>query len=266
MKHLLTVMDGYTKYARVCPVPDQKKATIINALLETWIFLFGCPESIHSDNGSAFISEVYKGVMSCLGIKRVLGVPHCPESNQVERFHRTLFGLIRSNNDIPESHWVDKSFSATFAYNTSVHRMTGVTPYRAVFGTEARLPLDLMLPTPNQPRMTSTDRYVRELKERFRQIYQDIRTRQLAITHRSHLNDLRYADTEQSQLADGDLVYIYDFGPRSNTSKKIQRRWIGPYEIDSKISPSLVKIKRVGDGLGETFPINVNKIKKSESR
>ena len=46
VKHLLTVMDGYTKYARVCPVPDQKKATIINALLETWIFLFGCPESM----------------------------------------------------------------------------------------------------------------------------------------------------------------------------------------------------------------------------
>ena len=50
----------------------------------------------------------------------------------------------------PTPHWHRALPYLAFAYNTSVHASTKMTPYAMMFGREARLPVDVWLDTDPQ--------------------------------------------------------------------------------------------------------------------
>ena len=53
-QHILLIGDHFTKWYEAIPLPDQTASTTANALLQHWICRFGCPYSIHSDQGRNF--------------------------------------------------------------------------------------------------------------------------------------------------------------------------------------------------------------------
>ena len=57
-----------------------------------------------------------------------------------------------------DKEWAQYLPAMTLAYNTKVHASTGVTPFYATFGREARLLADLVLPTPGT---SETDQFQR---------------------------------------------------------------------------------------------------------
>jgi len=57
-----------------------------------------------------------------------------------------------------------------FAYNTKQHTSTGLTPYAALFGREARLPLDLILENPAE-KYVNTQEFVKDVLNRTREVY-----------------------------------------------------------------------------------------------
>ena len=70
------------------------------------------------------------------------------------------------------------------AYNTKVNSSTGVTPYFATFGREARLPVDLVLPTPGEESRTMNS-HVEEVLRRFNRIYAFMRQNNEATIRRN---------------------------------------------------------------------------------
>ena len=63
----------------------------------------------------------------------------------VERFNRTLLGMLAVTTKEHPFDWEDQIRKVCMAYNTSVHATTGYTPFYLMFGREARLPADYML-------------------------------------------------------------------------------------------------------------------------
>ena len=53
-KHILVIGDHFTKWYEAIPMPDQTAITTANALVDHWISRFGCPHSLHSDQGQNF--------------------------------------------------------------------------------------------------------------------------------------------------------------------------------------------------------------------
>ena len=51
-KHLLVVMDHFTKWCEIFPTPDQKACTVAQTLVSSLFGRFGPPEIIHSDQGA----------------------------------------------------------------------------------------------------------------------------------------------------------------------------------------------------------------------
>ena len=65
-------------------------------------------KAIRSDNGSEFISDVFKDFLKSKNIKQVLSSPHNPQSNGgIERFNQTLKQLINKQLELKDGYnWV----------------------------------------------------------------------------------------------------------------------------------------------------------------
>ena len=60
------------------------------------------------------------------------------------------------------------------AYNTKVNATTQITPFMAMFGRECRLPVDLIIPPPQEPE-ENLNQHVEATINRFKWIYQFMR-------------------------------------------------------------------------------------------
>jgi hypothetical protein len=94
-KYLLTIEDSFTRYAAVLPIPNKEAVTVARSLVDRFICVYGCPVTIHSDQGKEFTAEVFRETMKTLGIQQTQTPPYNPQSNPVERFHRTLNAMMR---------------------------------------------------------------------------------------------------------------------------------------------------------------------------
>ncbi|GFX23991.1 retrovirus-related Pol polyprotein from transposon 412 [Trichonephila clavipes] len=77
-KYLLVVMDYFTKWSEVYPIPDQEAPTVAEAVVQHWISRYGVPLQLHSEQGRNFVSAVLKGVCELLGIDKTKTTPLHP--------------------------------------------------------------------------------------------------------------------------------------------------------------------------------------------
>ena len=63
--------------------------------------------------------------------------------------------LVRLTSDRQDS-WEEMLPHSILAYRSTVHRGTGFTPYRLLFGRELKLPLEVKWGLPDYPRTTDS--------------------------------------------------------------------------------------------------------------
>ena len=63
-RFILVIGDHFTKWYEAIPPPDQQASTTADALLEHRICRFGCPNSIHTDQGRSFESAWFQRLMT----------------------------------------------------------------------------------------------------------------------------------------------------------------------------------------------------------
>ena len=148
-KHLLVVMDHFTKWCEVFPTKDQKAHTIAQILVSTIFSCFGPPSVIHSDQGRNFESHLMQEVCQLMGIHKSRTTAYHPQCDGlVERQNRTLQDILSAYVSDHQDDWDQWVSLAVYAYNTSTHESTGFSPYELVFGRIARTPLELDLDLP----------------------------------------------------------------------------------------------------------------------
>jgi len=57
--YVLTMMDGFSRWAEAIPVGDITAKTVSKAVLEHWVAHYGIPNCIHTDQGLQFTSAVF---------------------------------------------------------------------------------------------------------------------------------------------------------------------------------------------------------------
>ncbi|GFT96771.1 retrovirus-related Pol polyprotein from transposon 412 [Trichonephila clavipes] len=141
-KYLLVVMDYFTKWPEVYPIPDQEAPTVAEAVVQHWISRYGVPLQLHSDQGRNFVSAVLKGVCELLGIDKTKTTPLHPQSDgMVERFNRTILNNLSLMVSKNQQDWDQKVPLFLLAYRSAVHETTGYSPSQMLFGRDLRLPL-----------------------------------------------------------------------------------------------------------------------------
>ncbi|VDI47499.1 Hypothetical predicted protein [Mytilus galloprovincialis] len=95
-KYVLVLVDQFTKWMEMFPLPNQNTITVAKRLLDGFISRLGCPVQIHTDQGKNVDGQMFHDICRLLQIVKTRTTPYRPCSNgQVERFNRTILQAIR---------------------------------------------------------------------------------------------------------------------------------------------------------------------------
>jgi len=156
---ILVITDRFTKLTQAVPLRSIKALDVSIALVNEWIFKYGAPKRLLSDNGSQFISDLFSRVCSMLYVRNALTMTYHPQTNgQTERFNRSLAAMLRCYVEDHPHDWCDYVRALTYAYNTSVHRGIDAAPFDLVL---SRSPPDFTIDQTTGPRGRKSDKFDR---------------------------------------------------------------------------------------------------------
>ena len=141
-KYILVMADHWTNYVEIESMQTKTAAEVAK-----WLFAYicrhSCPIRILTDQGKCFEAELFKELLALLDIDKSRTTPYHPQCDgQTERFNRTLEAILICFIQDNLEDWDEFLKQLAFAYNTTVHATTGVSPFQMVYGRLPRLPID----------------------------------------------------------------------------------------------------------------------------
>jgi transposase InsO family protein len=137
--HISVTVDSLTGYLHATALPDRTATTVAEAWINDIMLHFGCPEVVTTDNGVEYTNNLMRAVNALLQIRHHYTVPYNPQANgKVEKRNGTLMATLTQFASANQDDWDVYLPIAVWSYNTTINHATGYTPFRAVFGREAR--------------------------------------------------------------------------------------------------------------------------------
>ena len=96
-RYLLVIVDRFTKLVKTVPLKNISASSVARAFVTHWVFKFGPPTDLISDNGNQFTSKFFLDVCRILKVHNSFTTTYHPQTNgQVEIFNRTIVSAIRA--------------------------------------------------------------------------------------------------------------------------------------------------------------------------
>lgn len=129
-RHVLTVIDCFSKFGWAKAFPTQDAEPIARYILEIFLNELKYPEILQSDNGKSFLAQVMKDLLALFGTKQKNSRPYHPATNgQIEKFNGTLKRRLREHlNKGPNLPWAHKVPIVVAEYNDTYHSTIGRKP------------------------------------------------------------------------------------------------------------------------------------------
>ena len=163
------VTDHFTKYSQAYPTRKQTAKITAQILYNNFFVHYGFPARLHSDQGRNFESRVIKELCVLGGIQKSRTTPYHPMGNgHCESFNQTLLEMLGTLEPDKKADWNAYVAPLVHMYNSTKHDTTGYSPYLLLFGREPRLPIDVLLPSPEGQLSCSYTSYVVNLRKRMK--------------------------------------------------------------------------------------------------
>lgn len=249
-KFIFTATCDLTKFLIAVPTVDSTALTAANCILENIICRYNFPSRLISDNAQSFVSLIIKELTRLFSIKKIFSTPYHPQSNIVERTHRSLNAYLRAFTEKNKNTWDELLKFATFVYNNSVHSTTGYTPHELAHGFKIQIQTHFSKPKSSYNYDNLADLTRNTIAKTLEIAREHLHNRKIQ-------NKRQYdANTKELDIKINDLILI-----RSPKKKhKFQEAYEGPYRV-LDVSECYVEIIRKGKKL----KIHKNWIKKASA-
>jgi hypothetical protein len=240
--------DYLTKWTEAYAIPDGTAETVAKVLLTEIIPRHGAPKVLLSDQGTNFMSDLIKEVARQFRVKKINTSPYHPQTNGLtERFNKTLCQMLSFFVNDTQTDWDEHLSVVLYAYRTSVNESIKQTPFKTLYGREARLPSDLDQTTSLQV-------------EKFKEVWKKAKFNfdKAAAKYSKYYNE----KSSEQKYKKGDLVRLNapytDVGLKTKLRKDI---WQGPYKIVQVLQSRKNVILDIN---GKNKTIHMNRIKPAE--
>ena len=229
--YLLVICDRYTKLVRTIPLSSISSNKVTLAFLKHWVFVYGPPVSVLSDNGKQFTARLFVDTCRFLGIKNVFTTTYHPQTNgQVERFNRTILSALRHYVAEHPRDWDLFSDALTYAYNTQAHASTMLAPFELVL---SRPPPAISIES--RPTMDAADDAY-TYRERWKYWLTQLMSTASAELEKRQARYKRNFDARLrlpvQQISEGSFVFVRrDHTPRTESRHKLAPVADGPFEV-----------------------------------
>ncbi|XP_039548082.1 uncharacterized protein LOC120493504 isoform X2 [Pimephales promelas] len=143
-QYLLTIMCAATRFPEAIPLRNITAKTVTKALTK-FFTTFGLPKTVQTDQGSNFVSRIFRASLKALGVSHVVSSAYHPESQgALERWHQTLKSALRKYCTETGNEWDDGVPLVLFAVREARQDSLGFSPSELVFGHNVRGPLKML--------------------------------------------------------------------------------------------------------------------------
>jgi hypothetical protein len=233
------VVDRFSKMSHFIPCHKTSDAThIANLFFKEIVRLHGLPRSIVSDRDTKFIGHFWRTLWKKLGTDLAFSSAYHPQTDgQTEVVNRSLGDLLRSLVTEHHNSWDQILSQAEFAYNDSVNRSTGKSPFQILYGMQPRGVSELREPEQAGTSSASAEEFAEAMRELHAKVKQRLQ--------KSNQEYKRRADQQKRQLqfAVGDLVLAHlrkERFPRG-TYNKLKMKKIGPCHNSQEIRRECIR-------------------------
>ena len=210
--------------------------TVARTFVDHWISRYGAPETLTTDQGSQFESQLFKALLELIGCHRIRTTAYHPSSNgMIERWHRNLKAAIMCHAKV---NWT-RSLSTVMLGLRSNVLDSGASPAEYVFGTTLRIPGEFILPedfTPN-PQV-----FLEEFREHMREI------KPVPVGHKYKKKIFLYKDLKSC---------THVFMRVGAVKRSLERPYTGPHRIVNRTSDRIYEI----DVNGKSRQVSVEHLK-----
>lgn len=118
-RYTLVITVRFKKLLKAIPMKDMSASEVAKLFIEQWVFNYGPPTKLLSDNGSQFTSNFFEEVCRILNTTTEFTTTHNPQTNgQAERLNCTILTSLRSYIEEHPRDWDMYTPALTYAYNS----------------------------------------------------------------------------------------------------------------------------------------------------
>ncbi|MCO5577035.1 hypothetical protein L7F22_030857 [Adiantum nelumboides] len=241
-QYIIVATDYLTKWTKAKATRKNDAQATAAFLYENIFTRYGFPIEIISDRGTHFLNEVIEYLLSKFIVIHNKSAPYHPQANgQVEHTNKILSFFLTKVVSTGRTDWEMSLHAALWAYRVSFKSALNATPFNLVYGLDAILPIEFLLPTLRVA--MDLDWTKHELSKRLEDLEKLDEQRLTTVAH-------NYAQKrKQKQFFDshlltkifkkGDLVLLYSL---KQHIPKFKKKGNGPFVIEDVFPSGAVKL------------------------
>lgn len=236
-KYVLGIVCLQSRWVECYPLKTLQSREICENILK-FVSYAGIPSVLISDNAASMVSKLNQELYKLLGIELRNSTPFHSEGNAlIERFWGTFRSMLTHtiNSGNPRN-WDLMIPSLLFAYRNVVNSVTGLTPYKLVFGHDGRNILDVLYDV-----WSGSDLMLPVLSKSDQDFFKRVR---------ENLDIAQKVASENSEKCQQEYIKRYNLRARDksfnvgeqvlvlmpDSSNRLKARWIGPGIVADKLS------------------------------
>ena len=239
---ILIIVDAFSRFAYLKAIKSKTAIDVARALME--VFLNGkFPSEIFTDFGKEFMNNVLKEITTVSGIKHSTSIPMNPMSNSIaEKQVQFVSNMLRALHLENEQDWDDLLNLISFSYNGSYHKALNNTPAYVMYGIDSTItPLSYDINKINDI-STSSSGNLRLRVLKMQEIWKNVQ--QWSRRYKEDYTKFYNLKTKKRPAEIGDIVFTENKSIHE-TAGKLQEKFVGPYRVTEKLSPTTYMIKDI---------------------
>ena len=143
---MLIIIDLFSKFVEIVAMRDQTAESVCSALLNGWIYRYGVPDMLLTDQGRNVDGEAVRKMCAGFGINKKHSSAYHPQGDgQAERAVESVKQALRCflvDLNLDKTSWPSVLQEVAFNVNSLMSSSTKFTPQELMFGASIRSAID----------------------------------------------------------------------------------------------------------------------------